>query len=140
MSSPLPTRHAEPLTPLRIHPALRLLDTSYVERHFPKLDYDRKAEVIRHIYQAIGEDAIFKKMPDHLLHGFSNYYQHWQPLPAHKIPKIVSQLPLLRTISNFYARSATINIAKDAIQMQFNCDGSHILSMRAYQRFIDENL
>ena len=122
------------------HPALRLLDTSYVERHFPKLDYNRKAEVIRHIYQAIGEDAIFKKMPDHLLHGFSNYYQHWQPLPAHKIPKIVSQLPLLRTISNFYARSATINIAKDAIQMQFNCDGSHILSMRAYQRFIDENL
>lgn len=122
------------------HPALRLLDTSYVERHFPKLDYNRKAEMIRHMYQAIREDAFFKELPEHLSHGFSSYYHHWQPLPVHEIPKIVSQLPLLRTISNFYARSATINIAKDAIQMQFNCDGSHIVSMRAYPRFIEENL
>lgn len=122
------------------HPALRLLDTSYVERHFPKLDYDRKAEMIRNMYRAIGEEVFFKELPEHLNHGFSNYFAHWQPLPVHEIPKIVSQLPLLRTISNFYARSATINIVKDAIQMQFNCDGSHIVSARAYERFVEENL
>lgn len=122
------------------HPALRLLDTSYVERHFPRLDYYRKTGIIRDMYQAIGKDALFKELPEHLSHGLSSYYQHWHPLPVHEIPRIVSQLPLLRTISNFYARSATINIAKDAIQMQFNCDGSHILSVRAYQRFIEENL
>ena len=122
------------------HPALRLLDTSYVERHFPKIDYNRKAGMIRRMYQAIGEDAFFKELPEHLKHGFSTYFQNWQPLPVDEIPKIVSQLPLLRTISNFYARSATINIVKDAIQMQFNCDGSHIVSARAYERFVKENL
>ena len=122
------------------HPTLRLLDTSYVDRHFPKIDYNRKAELIRHMYQTIKEEDFFKELPEHLSHGFSSYYHDWCPLPAHEIPKIVSQLPLLRTISNFYARSATISIAKDAVQMQFNCDGSHILSARAYQRFIEENL
>jgi CRP-like cAMP-binding protein len=122
------------------HPALRLLDTSYVERHFPQIDYKRKSEMIRRMYQTIGEDAFFKELPEHLNHGFSNYFNHWQPLPVHEIPKIVSQLPLLRKISNFYARSATINIVKDAIQMQFNCDGSHIVSARAYERFVKENL
>lgn len=122
------------------HPALRLLDPSYVERHFPKLDYNRKAGMIRHMYRAIGEDAFFKELPEHLSHGFSTYFDHWQPLPVDEIPKIVAQLPLLRTISNFYARSATINIVKDAIQMQFNCDGSHIVSARAYERFVEENL
>jgi len=122
------------------HPALRLLDTSYVERHFPKIDYSRKAEMIRRMYKAIREDAFFKELPEHLNHGFSSYFNNWQPLPVHVIPKIVSQLPRLRTISNFYARSATINIVKDAIQMQFNCDGSHIVSERAYERFVEENL
>jgi hypothetical protein len=122
------------------HPALRLLDPSYVERHFPKIDYNRKAEIIKRMYQAIGGDAFFKELPEHLNHGFSNYFDNWQPLPVHEIPKIISQFPLLRTISNFYARSATINIVKDAIQMQFNCDGSHIVSARAYERFVKENL
>ncbi len=120
------------------HPALRLLDTSYVQRHFPEIDYNRKAGMIRRMYQAIGEDAFFKELPEHLKHGFSSYFHNWQPLPVEEIPKIVAQLPQLRKISNFYARSATINIVKDAIQMQFNCDGSHIVSARAYERFVED--
>jgi len=122
------------------HPALRLLDSSYVERHFPKIDYNRKAGMILRIYQAIEEHAFFGELPEHLKHGFSSYFHSWQPLPVDEIPKIVSQFRQLRTISNFYARSATINIVKDAIQMQFNCDGSHIVSARAYERFVEENL
>ena len=122
------------------HPALRLLDTSYVDRHFPRIDYQHKAQLIRSLYAAIQKEAFFHALPVHLNHGYTNYYRDWQPLPIQEIPRIVSQLPLLRTISNFYARSATISIARDAIQMQFNCDGSHIVSARSYQRFIDENL
>jgi hypothetical protein len=120
------------------HPAQRLLDASYVERHFPKIDYNRKAEMIRHMYRAIGDEAFFGELPEHLKHGFSGYFDNWQPLPADEIPKIIAQLPELRKISNFYARSATINIVKDAIQMQFNCDGSHIVSARAYERFVED--
>lgn len=122
------------------HPALRLLDSSYVERHFIKIDYNSKIEKIRCIYQAIRGDAFFKELPEYLSHGFSGYFDSWQPLPVHEIPKIISQFQRLRTIPNFYARSVTINIVKDAIQMQFNCDGSHIVSERAYERFVEENL
>ena len=41
------------------HPALRLLDASYVERHFPRIEYQRKAEFIRSIYALIREGATF---------------------------------------------------------------------------------
>lgn len=122
------------------HPALRLLDTSYVERHFPEIDYNRKAVMIQRMYQVNGEDAFFQNLPKHLKLGFSNYFLNWQPLPADEIPKIIAQLPRLRKIPNFYARSATINIVKDAIQMQFNCDGSHIVNTRAYERFVEDML
>ena len=120
------------------HPALRLLDTSYVARHFPEIDYNRKAGMIQRMYREIAEDAFFEELPEHLKFGFSNYFDKWQPLPVDKIPKIIAQLPELRKIPNFYARSATINIVKDAIQMQFNCDGSHIVNARAYERFVED--
>ncbi len=120
------------------HPALRLLDTSYVQRHFPKIDYNRKAGMIQRMYQAIVEDAFFKELPEHLKQGFASYFHNWQPLPVDEIPKIIARLPQLRKISNFYARSATINIVKDAIQMQFNCDGSHIVNLHAYEHFVED--
>ena len=120
------------------HPALRLLDPSYVQRHFPEIDYNRKAEMIRRMYQTSREDAFFKELPEHLKFGFSSYFDKWQPLPVDEIPKIIAQLPRLRKIPNFYARSATINIVKDAIQMQFNCDGSHIVNSHAYEHFVED--
>ncbi len=122
------------------HPALRLLDSSYVARHFPEIDYGRKAEMIRRMYQTSGKDGFFKELPEHLKFGFSSYFDKWQPLPAGEIPKIIAELPRLRKVPNFYARSATINIVKDAIQMQFNCDGSHIVSTRAYEHFVEDML
>ena len=120
------------------HPALRLLDPSYVQRHFPEIDYNHKAGMIRRLYQASGKDVFFKELPEHLKFGFSSYFDNWQPLPVDEIPKIIAQLPRLRKIPNFYARSATINIVKDAIQMQFNCDGSHIVSARTYEHFVED--
>jgi CRP-like cAMP-binding protein len=122
------------------HPALRLLDASYVERHFPKVDYQRKADIIRSMYRTISENGFFAELPQHLLHGFSEYFDKWDPMPADKISKTISQFPLLRSIPNFYVRSITINTLKDAIHMQFNCDGTHIVSARGYERFLEENI
>jgi CRP-like cAMP-binding protein len=122
------------------HPALRLLDPSYVERHFPAIDYARKSGMIQRAYQAIRGDAFFPTLPAHLMNGYANYFRDWQPLPIDAVRQIISRLPQLRSIPDFYARSATINIVKDAIQMQFNCDGSHIVSASACERFVEENL
>ncbi len=122
------------------HPALRLLDASYVERHFPKVDYQRKTEIIRRMYQVIGENAFFAELPSHLHHGFQGYYSNWEPVPPEEISKTISQLPLLRDIPDFYVRNVTLSVLKDAIHMQFNCDGTHIVSARGYERFLRENI
>lgn len=122
------------------HPALRLLDDSYVERHFPKVDYPRKAEIIRRMYQVIGENAFFAELPSHLHHGFQGYFANWEPVPPEEISRTISQLPLLRDIPDFYVRNVTLGILKDAIHMQFNCDGTHIVSARGYERFLKENI
>jgi len=122
------------------HPALRLLDPSYVERHFPRVEYLRKAELIRGVYALIRDGHTFGQLPGHLSRGFRDYYARWEPLAPEAISKAIRQLPLLRKIPDFYIRSLTMSILKDAIHMQFNCDGTHIVSTRGYERFLVENL
>jgi CRP-like cAMP-binding protein len=122
------------------HPAIRLLDESYVDRHFPKIDYQSKATMIRRIYQAIGEDGFFSQLPNHLHNGFTRYFSSWEPVSEDEIRQVLSQLHLLRSIPNFYVRNATVGVLKDAIHMQFNCDGTHIVSAKGYERFLAENL
>lgn len=122
------------------HPAKRLLDETYVERHFPKIDYARKAEVIRRVFGALRADEFFGELPDHLRNIFGRHYDAWQPMPMAEVARTVAKFPVLRSIPNYYVRNATISIIKDAIHMQFNCDGAHIVSAADYERFLQENL
>jgi len=122
------------------HPALRLLDTSYVDRHFPKIDYQRKSDIIRAIYGVVEKDEFFTELPTHLHRGFTGYFKKWMPVTPEEISKTISQIPLLRNIQSFYVRNLTIGITKDAVHMQFNCDGTHILNNSGYERFLNENL
>jgi len=122
------------------HPAIRLVDEAYVERHFPKIDYDRKVGLIRRVYQTVRGDAYFAELPGHLNKGFTRYFGNWQPVSREEIARTISSLPRLREIPNFYVRNFTIGIVKDAIHMQFNCDGSHIVSACGYDQFLEENL
>lgn len=122
------------------HPATRLLDPSYVERHFPRVDYARKAGIIRSLYQTLRQNAFFAELPGHLRHGYQSYFEHWTPAAPEAISRTLAQLAVLRSIPNFYVRSMTIGILKDAIHMQFNCDGTHIVSAKGYERFIEENI
>lgn len=122
------------------HPARRLLDETYVDRHFPVIGYEDKAEMIRGVYQSLGRHPFFSRLPDGLRTVFGNYYAGWQPLPPQDIARTISCLPLLRDIPNYYVRNATVSLIKDAIHMQFNCDGAHIVSAEDCQRFLEENL
>ncbi len=78
-------------------------------------------------------DGNFKKL-------WGRYYEKWKPLPCGDITNILAQLHALRKIPNYYLRNITAGIIHNAIRMQFNCDGTHIVSADDYQRFIDENL
>ena len=122
------------------HPAIRLVDDVYIERHFPKMDYDRKANMIQTIYSSIQGDSYFDELPAHLNKGFSRYFENWNPLTREEITRCVSRLTQLREIPDFYVRNITISVIKDAIHMQFNCDGAHIVSIYGYEKFLEENL
>jgi len=122
------------------HSAIRLADEAYVERHFPKIDYDRKVRLIRGVYESVRSDAYFAELPGHLNKGFARYFENWTSVSREEIAKTISRLPQLREIPNFYVRNFTISIVKDAIHMQFNCDGSHIVSASGFECFVEENL
>ena len=122
------------------HPAKRLLDQAYIDRHFPLVSFEEKAEVIRHLYQSLHQEQFFKKIPESLQNIFSKFYKDWRPVQAKDIARTLSSLTTLRAIPDYYVRNATISIIKDAIHMQFNCDGAHIVSAEDYERFLKENL
>lgn len=122
------------------HPAGRLVDKAYLDRHFPPVDYVDKGRMIQGIYETIATAPAFRGLPGYLHNGFRKYFAHWHPVAAESLAATLDTLPQLRAIPHFYVRSATVGIAKDAIHLQFNCDGGHILSAEGYRRFLDENL
>jgi CRP-like cAMP-binding protein len=122
------------------HPAIRLVDEGYVERHFPKIDYDRKVGIMRGVYDTFAGNSYFEELPPHLKKGFGKYFDNWQPLSREEITRILYRFTQLREIPSFYVRNITISIVKDTIHMQFNCDGAHIVSSKGYYNFIDEYL
>ncbi len=123
-----------------IHQANKLVDKAYIDRHFPEVAYEEKVLMLRRLYRAITDDPIFGGLPEHFKKMFSSYYENWKPVMPGEIINTISRLITLRSIPNYYLRNFTISVTRDAIRMQFNCDGTHIVSAEDYQRFIEENL
>jgi len=123
-----------------IHPANKLIDAGYLDRHFPELDYTEKTNLIRRLYDTIATEFINLKLPGPYMDSYKQRYLNWQPLGKEEIIRIIDKLQTLRTIPNFYLRNMGISITRDAIRMQFNCDGTHIVSTGDYDRFLADNL
>lgn len=123
-----------------IHQADKMIDGAYIDRHFPEVPYGEKTWMLKRFYEAVSVDPIFGGLPEHFKKIFSSYYEHWKPITPEEITHTLSRLTTLRSIPHYYLRNFTISMTRDAIRMQFNCDGTHIVSAEDYQRFIEENL
>ena len=123
-----------------IHPANKLIDTNYLDRHFPVLAYAEKVGLIRRLYDTLATEYNNLALPGTYKDACKRRYQSWQPLAKEEIVHVIDKLRTLRTIPNFYLRNMGISITRDAIRMQFNCDGTHIVSTGDYDRFIADNL
>lgn len=123
-----------------IHQVRKLLDDAYLERHFPAMDYEQKTEAVRQMYRVVQTSAWFDGLPPQLKKLWGDCYERWQPIPTAEISGTLSRLPILRSIQNYYLRNITISMIRDVIHMQFNCDGTHIVSGEDYERFLEENL
>jgi CRP-like cAMP-binding protein len=123
-----------------IHPASKLIDDSYLDRHFPVVAYTEKARLIRRLYDTIASEFGTLPLPKPSKDAYQKYYKSWQPLAQEEIVKIIDKLPVLRSIPDFYLRNLGISITRDAIRMQFNCDGTHFVSTQDYSRFLADNV
>ena len=123
-----------------IHPANKLIDSYYLDRHFPVLDFSEKVGLIRSMYGTIAAGLDRFKLPERYKESYRNHYKTWEPLSPDEIVHVIDKLQVLRSIPNFYLRNMGVSITRDAIRMQFNCDGTHIVTTRDYDRFIADNL
>lgn len=123
-----------------LHTADKLIQRSYLNRHFPEISYDEKFKMISGVYQSIAEGPHFNQLPMYWMNIFQKSRSRWKPVAESDISNILKNLTQLRNIPDFYLRNISISIIQDAIRMQFNCDGTHIVSAEDYQRFLGSNL
>ncbi len=128
--------------PLRqeIHAAEKLADPSYIDRHFPKISYEEKIEAMREIYGVIQKSKWFERFPSYWKNIFIKRHQSWEPMTKEEIHRILSTLTIMRNLPDFYLRNITICIVQDMVRMQFNCDGTQIISAENYQKFLEDNI
>lgn len=123
-----------------IHTADKLVDDGYLDRHFPKMAYLEKEKLIKGVYGFISDDPHFNQLPDYWKNIFKRVYDHWQPVTKEELISVLRKLQDLRDIQDFYLRNFGVSMIQDAIRMQFNCDGTHIVSAKDYKRFLAENV
>ena len=128
--------------PLRqeIHAAEKLADQSYIDRHFPKIDYQEKVQAMVEIYAVIQSSKWFERVPDHWKKIFVKRHESWEPMTIDEVHTIMSTLHTMRNLPDFYLRNITICIVQDMVRMQFNCDGTQIISAENYKQFIEQNM
>lgn len=123
-----------------IHTASKMVDGAYLDRHFHSIPYAQKAELIKGIYQFISDNSYFHQLPDHWKSRYTRARNDWQPIMEKEIVNVIQKLPELRNLPNVFLRNFGISMVQDAIRLQFNCDGTHILSTKGYEQFIEENI
>jgi hypothetical protein len=128
--------------PLRqeIHASEKLADSAYLDRHFPKLDFHEKIQMMRDIYGSIRKSKQFETVPGYWKSIFNKRHQTWDPMTQEEIHTIMTSIKIMRDLPDFYLRNITICIVQDLVRMQFNCDGTQIISAENYQKFIQDNM
>lgn len=128
--------------PLRqeIHSSDKLADRAYIDRQFPAISYDDKIQAMRDIYQTIQASSLFDKIPGYWKNIFVKRHQNWDPMTRDEIHGIMSSIKLMRDLPDVYLRNITICIVQNLVRLQFNCDGTQIISAENYQKFIRDNM
>lgn len=128
--------------PLReeIHDANKLLDSDYIERHFPTIPFDEKIQAMRELYDYVLESKHFSRVPEYWKNIFCKRHKAWQPMSQEEIKTIFQTLGVMRNMETYYLRNVTISIVQSIVRMQFNCDGTQFVKAGDFKRFIAENM
>lgn len=128
--------------PLRqeIHTAEKMANIEYIKRQFPPVSYDDKIQQMRELYAALRGGEIYKKLPDYWQNILSKRSANWKPMQADEVEPIITTFKTLRDMQQYYLRNVTLCIVQSLVSMQFNCDGTQIISAENYKSFLEENL
>ncbi len=88
----------------------------------------------------IRTNSIFDRLPDYWRRISERRAQVWQPMECERIAEVMPTLKVLRDMPDYYLRGASICLVQDLLRLQFNCDGTQLVSARNYQRFLEENI
>ena len=128
--------------PLReeIHSVERMIDRNYIERQFPAVSYEDKIQLMRDLYSALRASPVYQRLPYYWGNILNRRSAAWEPMEKEEIVNVISTLKTLREMPTYFIRNITISIVQSIVRMQFNCDGTQIVSAENYQRFLEENL
>jgi len=128
--------------PLRqeVHTADKIADRAYIERQFPAVEYEEKIQVMRELYQALRDSSAYKNLPAYWQNILNKRSANWKPMNSDEIEPIISTFKVLRGMQQYFLRNVTLCVVQSLVSMQFNCDGTQIISTENYQTFLEENL
>lgn len=123
-----------------VHTADKIVSDTYMKRHFPPMGYEAKCKLMYDTTDFIESAPEFKVMPDNWRNVLDEIQDDWRPIARQQLEIVLQRLADMRKIQNFYLRNFSLSVAQDAIRMQFNCDGTHIVSTSDYLQFIENNI
>jgi hypothetical protein len=123
-----------------IHDVEKMIDPAYIARQFPAVAYQDKVQVIREMYNGLREHPIYQQLPGYWKNIMARRSKAWEPMEPEEIKTVISTLKALRDMPMYYLRNITINIVQSIVRIQFNCDGTQIVSAENYTKFLEENL
>lgn len=127
--------------PLReeTHAAEKFVDHDYVERHFPSLPYADKVSAMRDLYSGVMRSAVFERLPNYWQNIIQKRHAAWEPMHRDVISNVMSTLKVLRDMPDYYLRNVTVCIVQDLVRMNFNCDGTQLVSAGNFKKFLEDN-
>lgn len=127
--------------PLReeTHAAEKFVDQDYVERHFPPLPYADKVSAMRDLYAGLMRSTVFERLPSYWQSIIQKRHAAWEPMSRDMIANVMTTLKVLRDMPDYYLRNVTVCIVQDLVRMNFNCDGTQLVSAGNFRKFLEDN-
>jgi CRP-like cAMP-binding protein len=123
----------------KIHVVDKFVEPAYIDRHFQQISYDEKTDLVRNIYKFITTQPGFHKLTKDRQEIINQALDNWKTIPQEKLEKMIAKFAYLRDVESLYLRNVKISMIQDAVRMQFNCDGTHIIDSTNFDQFVSDN-
>ena len=123
----------------KIHLVEKFVEPAYIDRHFQSISYQDKTALVRKIYNFITKDPSFHKLTEDRKKMINQSLDNWKTIPQEKLEHMIERFAFLRNVESLYLRNVNISMIQDAVRLQFNCDGTHIIDSTNFDEFVEDN-